>query len=198
MMDSLYIREIIPVGKNRYKIICDQDSPFVLYKGELLCYGIQADHTLSGEDYEEICSQILSRRAKLRAMHLLEKMDYTTMQMKRKLADYPPHIVDETMLFLAEHNYINDERYVENYISFRGDRMSRREIKTKLLEKGVSSALIETCLEEYEGTPEKELIAGWIQKKKYDPKTADEKQKRRMMAFLMRKGFAYSDICEYL
>ena len=52
------------------------------------------------------------RRAKLRAIHLLEYRDRTEKDMRRKLqqGDYPPEVIDKTIEYLKSYGYIDDKR----------------------------------------------------------------------------------------
>lgn len=53
------------------------------------------------------------KRAKLRAMHLLNDMDRTESQLRTKLlnGDYPADIADEAIAYVKSFGYINDESY---------------------------------------------------------------------------------------
>ena len=61
--------------------------------------------------------------------------------------------------------------------------------------KGLSRELVESAFEEcYERDDSRNAISELLRKKKYDPETATEKDKQKIFAFLMRKGFSYNDI----
>ena len=49
----------------------------MLYKGELSRYHIRIHEEIEEDTYRQILSEVLEKRAKLRAMHLLTKMDRT-------------------------------------------------------------------------------------------------------------------------
>ena len=66
-----------PCGKTRYRIYLDGEPAFILYKGEMKKMGIREGESISAGTEETIRSEILYRRARLRAMHLLEGMDRT-------------------------------------------------------------------------------------------------------------------------
>lgn len=79
----MIVTEIKPVTRQKFQIELDGQPAFVLYKGELSRYHIQKDKELPQEIYEELVGQVLTKRAKLRAMHLLEKMDRTRAELKK-------------------------------------------------------------------------------------------------------------------
>ena len=195
MAESIWIKEILPYGKSKYKIICEFHSPFVLYKGELFRYGIKEGSELSAENYDEIC-KILLKRGKLRAMHLLEKMDYTEYQILQKLkkSGYPQEIVEEILLFLKERHYLDDDRYIEHYLECYGQRLSRRQLQQKLRQKGLDTEKIEFALENMEGADESCLIRELMQKRHYNATEADEKARQKMMRYLLGRGFSYEEI----
>ena len=57
--------------KNKYKIYLNDAFAFVLYKGDLRHYDIAPGKELTEEELTEIREAVLTKRAKLRAMHLL-------------------------------------------------------------------------------------------------------------------------------
>ena len=83
----MIVTDIIELDKKRDKIYIDNEFAFVLYKGELRQYGIKLGQDLSEETFDEIMTEVLPKRAKLRAMNLLVKKDYTENGIRRKLAE---------------------------------------------------------------------------------------------------------------
>lgn len=142
---------IIEYSKNKYKVFLNDAFAFVLYKGDLRHYGIEIGQELNDEDIDKIYSEVLLKRAKLRAMHLLEKRDYTVRSMKDKLKEnlYPASVIDEAVDYVVGYHYIDDERYARAYINSHISSMSRRQIIDKLRLKGVSEDIIENCIDDY-------------------------------------------------
>ncbi len=198
MQDNVWIREVVPYGKSKYKIIPESASPFVLYKGEVAHYGIKEGSPVSSEDYEEI-RKLLERRGKSRAMYLLEKKDYTTFQMRRKLMDsfYPEDIVEKVLSFLQEMHYLDDRRYASHYVQYHSTEWNKRQLKQKLMEKGIKADAAEEALEGLEGPSEEELARKLLEKRHFDREGADEKEKQKMARYLMGKGYSF-DIIRHL
>ena len=69
--------------KTKYKIYLDGTFAFVLYKGEMKRFGITEGADLPEETVETIRTDVILKRAKLRAMHLLEDMDHVMAQSSR-------------------------------------------------------------------------------------------------------------------
>ena len=65
------VTKIEPVTKTRYKVYVDGQFAFVLYKGELSRYHIAEDSELEEEIYQNLRKEIVLKRAKLRAMQLI-------------------------------------------------------------------------------------------------------------------------------
>ena len=73
------------VTKTRYKVYIDGQFAFVLYKGELSRYQIREGKEILKETCDKIRGEVLVKRAKLRAMHLLNDMGRTEKQLLEKL-----------------------------------------------------------------------------------------------------------------
>ena len=191
------VTKIVPVTKTRYKVYVDGQFAFVLYKGELSRYHIAEDSELEEKTYQSIRKEIILKRAKLRAMHLLNDMGRTESQLRTKLLrnDYPSDIVEEAIAYVKSFGYINDAEYTRSFIENRKEKKSKKEIYAALCQKGLPKDLIETALEEcYADDDSIAAIEAIVRKKKFDPKSTDYKEMQKMMGYLVRKGFRYDDI----
>lgn len=191
------ILKIEPVTKTKYRIQLEGQLTFLLYKGELSRYHLSEGAEISIQDYQDICRNVLIKRAKMRAMYLLNSMGRTEHQLRQKLmqGEYPPEVVEEAMNYVKSFGYIDDMAYARSFILGRKDRKSRREISRSLREKGISSEIIEAVFEEcYEEEDPKAAIEALLRKKNYDADSADRLQKQKMIGYLARKGFCYDDI----
>jgi regulatory protein len=132
--------------KTKFKVYLDGTFAFVLYKGELKRFGIKQGEDLTQENYEKIQNEVLLKRAKKRAMHLLEDMDRTESALRKKLkaGQYPENAISGAIEYVRSFGYLDDARYAENFVMSRKDSKSKREIKALLSQKGVSDDLI--CL----------------------------------------------------
>ena len=175
------------LSKSRSKVFIDGELAFVLYRGELRTYGIREGAELEQADYDAIMGEVLPKRAKLRAMNLLTKREYTEQQLRRKLTDgfYPPEVIDEALAYVAGFHYTDDLRYAVTFITDHEATRSRR---------GIDRRTLEAAWAEWEsdgGTQdEAAMIRALLSKKRYDPEHADIAEKRRIYAFLMRKGYS--------
>ena len=196
----MIITKVVELTKSRVKIEIDGEFAFVLYKGELRVYGIKEGQELPETSYNEIMTNVLPKRAKLRAMNLLKSRSYTTAQLKEKLeaGGYPKEIIGEAVEYVASFGYVDDSQYALDFIEYNKEMKSKNRIVNDLLKKGISGAVIEAAWEEAVGNNkqelEKEQIIRWVEKKHFSPQTATYEEKQKMMASLYRKGFAIDTI----
>lgn len=195
----MIVTDIIPIDKKRNKIYIDNEFAFVIYKGESHLYSVKAGEEISKEDYEKIMYELLPKRAKLRAMNLLAKRDYTELGMRRKLLEgyYNDTQINETIEYLKQYGYIDDGRYVRNYFSVYIQTKPKSKIIQKLIEKGISLELIESLVDEIyelERTlthlpDEMEIGRKLLNKKKYNMcNSVNERQKA--FRYLIRHGIS--------
>lgn len=186
-----------PYTKTKYKVFIDGKFAFVLYKGELSRFHVREGETLTEENLKKIYSDVLMKRAKLRAMHLLSDMDRTenALREKLRLGLYPAEIIEGAIEYVKSFGYLNDARYAENFVRSRQGMKSRREIRAMLRQKGVPSEMIDDAFESCsdEGS-EREAVMQILKKKKFDPDNADERELRRIYGYLARKGFSYETV----
>ena len=193
----MQITDIKSVSKTKFKVYLDGQFAFTLYKGELFRYRIQEDGELSEEVYQEIREKVVLKRAKLRAMHLLNDMDRTESQLRTKLlnGDYPADIVDEAIAYVKSFGYINDESYIRRFIESKRNSKSKKEIYALLMKKGVDMERVGEILSEYYSAEDSlNAIRDLLRKKRYDPKSATDQEMRKIYGYLARKGFGYEDI----
>ena len=148
----MIVTDIKPVTKQKFQIEIDGQPAFVLYKGELFRYHLEQDREIEECIYTEIVDEILTKRAKLRAMHLLQKMDRTKWELERKLQEsgYPQVVVKRALEYVESFHYIDDKRYAAMYIQSQKTKKGKARIKMELMRKGISAELIAEVFSETE------------------------------------------------
>lgn len=196
----MQITRIEELNKTRCKVYIEQEFAFVLYKGELRLYKVKEGEDLNEEAYNTIMTEVLPKRAKLRAMNLLQKREYTTSQLRDKLKQgfYPASVLEEALDYVASFHYVDDLRYATDYIRCNEQSRSRKRIEQDLQNKGISKDMISRAWMEWEeqgGEQDEEaMIRKLLAKRGYDSDTADYSRRQREAAFLMRKGFSGESI----
>ena len=116
----------------------------------------------------------------------------TEQEVRQKFAENTGNLLDNVIEYLKQENYINDTSYIEKSISEiqRLKNLSIKEVKYKLLTKGLSSKLVDEYIYEHKeemleyeinsartilikkaNTMEKEDILGFLRKKGYMEET---------------------------
>ncbi len=192
----MMITALISETKGRYRVCLQGEADLVLYGKELKQFGIAEGAELLPEQYQRILTEVLTPRARKRAMHILEKMDQTTAQLREKLqrAHYPQQVVEDAIAYVASFHYIDDERYVRNFIRAYQHSRSRLRISRDLQGKGIDRDLIDRCLEEDYDVSETDQIRELLRKKGYREGERDRKQQEKMYRFLMQRGYRSEDI----
>lgn len=181
---------------SRSKVYIDGEFAFVLYRGELRLYHLRVGEEIAQKDYNEIRNEVLPRRAKLRAMNLLARREYTEKQLydKLKAGCYPQEVIQEALDYVAGFHYTDDLRYACDYITDHENSRSRRRIEQDLLGKGIDKSTLERAWARWEeqggSQDEAAMIRALLEKRGYDAERAEIGERRKTYAFLIRKGFS--------
>ncbi len=191
------VTKIEAVDKNRNKVYVDEQFAFVLYKSELSRYQLQIGTSIEESFYQMILREVVLKRAKLRALHLLNTMGRTEIQLRQKLEQnyYSKDIIEQVITYVKSFGYINDEEYARSFIDSRKDKKSKKEIYIQLSQKGINKDLLDKVFEEYyDKDDSRDAIRKILEKKKIDPEKASPKDMQKILGYLVRKGFSYDDI----
>lgn len=103
-------------------------------------------------------------------------------------------LVEPVLARLIERGYVNDERFARLWIENRSVRkgVSQKKLRLELQTKGVAQDIIENCLSEGVRNEQEELAKVIARKAKKYP---DE---QKLIQYLLRQGFNYSDILDAL
>ncbi len=199
----MIVTELVDLSKDRYKVFIDQEFAFVLYKGELRLYNLSAGQEISEKTYEEIVHTVLPKRAKLRAMNLLQKKQYTQKQLTDKLKEglYPPEIIEEAIAYVKSFRYLDDLQFAVDYITYHEASKSERKMTCDLLQKGIDKDVVKKAFDAWRvlggSQNEEEMIRALLKKKHYSF-DCEFKEKQKIYAFLLRKGFSMENVNKVL
>ena len=103
-------------------------------------------------------------------------------------------LVEPVLARLVERGYVDDERFAKLWIENRSIRkgISQKKLRLELQSKGISQDIIDACLSEGARDERKELEKVIAKKAKKYP---DE---QKLIQYLLRQGFNYSDVLEAL
>lgn len=201
-MDTIrVVTQIGELDKKRSKIYINQEFAFVLYNGEIKQYKLEAGQEVEDNIYYEIVTRVLPKRAKKRCLNLLQKKPYTEYKLREKLMEgfYTQDIIDDVIDYVKSFHYVDDYDYACQYIFYHKERESRRKIEEKLIQKGISKDVLKQAFEDsYEEEEQQkiELLQArrLLEKKKYNTESTNWKEKKKIYAFLVRKGIGNSVI----
>ncbi len=162
-----------------------------------VCYdcGVRKDASFTPEEWEEVVYKNDLRRAKERALYLLDYRDYSYSEMFKKLREnYSEHLCYDVCDKLSELGVINDRRYAaqlaRRYVEIK--KFGLRRAKQEMRLKGLGQELIDEALEQYEDSTRdriRELI-----ETKYARRLDTEDGIKKVKNALVRQGYSFSDI----
>lgn len=178
-----------------YRVDFDEGESAYLDLEIISKFNIKAGLDLPLSAWEQIKQESDFRRARERALYLLDRRDYSFVEMFKKLRqNYDEDLCYRVMQRLVELGAINDRRYAQglarHYIEVKlfGRRRAFQEMRLK----GLTKEVIDIALSEYDEGVEERLHT--LIEKKYLRIMTDEKGINRAKNSLVRYGYDYSDI----
>lgn len=177
------------------KIELDEGEPLFIHSDVAAEFNLNKGLSVPEAAIEGVVHANDYRRAKERALYLLDERDYSYVEMFKKLeTSYSEDICYEVLNRLCELGCINDARYslklAEHFLVTK--KFGYYRAKEEMRRRGISQELIDTALEEYsQGSAER--LAEVIQKK-YARYLTYEKGVKKVKAALVRLGYSFDDI----
>lgn len=154
-----------------------------------------------------------SRRSALarlrdRAMRILAMRDHSEQELRRKLTapvpgkngpetlDITPEELEEVISWCLEHRFLDDERFVHQFIASRarkgyGPARIRQELKQKGIERQISESAMRECDIDWGANAREQAL------RKYgDPLPTEFAAKVKVQRFLLYRGYLQEDIQE--
>ncbi len=198
----MIITQIRELNAKKVLVTIDGHLVIPLYKSELRKYGLSEEAEVDPSQWSELWDIVLVKRSRQRAMNLLQKRSYTRAELERKLREnhYPQELIDQAVAYVMKFHYVDDRRYAEDYIRFHSANRGRQRIRMDLLAKGISGELFDSVWDDFqadhEDWDERTQILKLLEKRHFDPDSADEKERARTFGYLYRKGYTVDVIRE--
>ena len=135
------------------------------------------------------------------ALRVLALRDHSETELRRKLKQkgYDEAGVEGILARLKELGYLDDARFARSFAesAIRNGRGYGARLKLELSRRGVAGSIIQGTLAELgEEFGEAQVLSRTIERRYpgFDPQQASEKEKRKVVAYLQRKGFTLSAI----
>lgn len=179
---------------DRYSIYGDGKYVFSLSENELLNSGIKINQEYDGEELEKLQMTVVLDKAYDRSLNMISRRPRSIWEMRQylKQKDYDENVIEEILNKLSSRKYIDDEKFAEAWVRDRRalKKTSKRRIQQELRAKKVSDTIIQKVLSEDEAD-EQDILRELIEKKRTQTRYQDD---QKLIGYLIRQGFNYSDI----
>lgn len=178
-------------------VIFDDGERIYIHEKILSEYHLKEGINVPQEAAEEIVAANDYRRARERALYLLDARDYSFVELYQKLEkNYDEDICIKVCKNMAELRLINDRRYAESLARqlFEVKRVGMFKAKQELKRRGLSDKIIEEVTEPYADEEESFSRLEELVERKYERYLTDEKGVKKVKNALLRQGYRYSEI----
>lgn len=172
------------------------DDFFLLFDSDTLSKSnFEQNRTVSVSEVGKLLFLSGQNRAKSRAIYYLARQDYTKKALKDKLTrDFGTVFAESAAEYAVENGYINDEALAERlFESMTSSNISKNQAVYKLIQKGVSRETAKNIAADIEVDAKAQLKELINRKYRYAIR-GEDKDVRRAVNALLRRGFSYSDI----
>ncbi|MCX6811463.1 MAG: regulatory protein RecX [Candidatus Berkelbacteria bacterium] len=184
--------------QDRFNIYVDGKYGFALSELDVLKSRIEIGKELKNEEIENLKCDDERAKVMNKAFVYLARRNHAEKELKSKLLKKFPKgaLVEKTIERLKELGYINDEKFVREWIEYRLNTKPRGRIliKRELLTKGVNIELVEKILDlVYNRDIERKELVNLLdlRRKRY---SQNKKGRNKLISYLLRRGFLWEDI----
>ena len=182
-----------PDRAGRYTVKLETGEVLRLYRQTIEDFGLYTGHELSAEDLQNLQKAAGEMSAKMRAVRIISASGVTKADLERRLVQKgeDKQNAHEAVAWLDELDILDDSKVAQQIVQkciSKGYGLSRA--KQALYEKRVPKEYWEAALADYPDQTEK--IIEFLQTRLKDRR--DEKQLRRVMDALLRRGHSYQEI----
>ncbi len=192
-----------PRRKGLVQLYLDGEEAVKLDREVFLRAGLRPGDQISDEELHQLILDSDARRAKEKALYLLEHRNHSKRELTEKIARTAAswEAAEAAAGQMEELGLVDDQAYARDRARemFLRKRWGPLRVRQELRRKGIDGELIEELLEEYRQRDEGGLVAENVRavlETKYSGWREDEKQRRRAFAALQRRGYSYEEIRE--
>lgn len=183
----------------RYSVFIDNQFAFSLIMQDIAYFKLKEGEEIAQQKYDFIKNELVYIKAQDVALYYIGYKMRTESEVRKKLLEkeFTEDIIERVIDFLIKYHYIDDEAYCISYIKqrLRLNPKGKYVLKMELKQKGIKESIICRTLEELD-IDEFSDIVKLLEKKCYDLEDIDEKEKKRLILFLQRRGYSYDIIKE--
>lgn len=178
-----------------------QDMKIYIHSEIIRKYNVGKGMELSEEEADRLIYENDLRRARERALYLMESRDHSYRELFDKLEkNYSEDICFEVCNRLAEIGVINDRRYAEKLCRqlFEVKKLGRYRVKQEMRLRGLGAEIIEEAMENFSEEDEPFERLEKLVEQKYERYLTDRKGVEKVKNALARKGYSFGEIKEVL
>ena len=186
--------------ETRYNVFIDGEYAFALPMQDILYFKLKEGREVPEETVEYIQNSLIYIKAQDTALHYIGYKMRTVKEIRMKLEEkeFSEEVIEKVITFLQKYGYADDREYCRKYIKekLRMKPKSGYALKIELKQRGISSRVIDEVMAETEVDEEGDAFR-WLERKSrgiWPPQ--DDKQKKKLYDFLLRKGYSYDIIGE--
>ena len=186
--------------QTRYNIFIDGEYAFALPMQDILYFKLKEGREVPEETIEYIQNSLIYIKAQDTALHYIGYKMRTIKEIRMKLEEkeFSEDIIERVVEFLEKYGYADDGEYCRKYIreKLRMKPKSGYALKIELRQRGISSRIIDEVMAETEMDEGGDAFRWLERKSRGNWPPADDKQKKKLYDFLLRKGYSYDIIGE--
>ena len=188
----------IEKGKGvRWNVFVEGEFALSLSAETLASSGLKAGQEVGQEALFALKDKEERRRARERALYLLDMRSHTKKELSDKLSKtVSAEIAAETAQRLEELGLVDDEAYARRLAHSLTEQKGwgAQRIRQRLYEKGVPREVAASAMQELAETTDTHEQLLRVIEKKYASRLSDQKSVEKTIAALMRLGYRYGDI----
>jgi regulatory protein len=182
--------------KQRFIIHLDGEPALIVHEDLLVKYRLLKGEALTAQQVKEIEAEEDRTKAYLEALAYLSRKPRSAKEVHQHLKrkTFPPEWIDSAIQRLHEQGYLNDRLFAKQWTShrIRSQKKGRLWIRQELAEKGIAKEQIAEAIQEVDEEAEYRNALELARKRwKSDPPD-ERKQRQKLMAFLLRRGYPSS------
>ena len=178
-----------------------QEMKMYIHSDSIRKNGVAKGMEISEEEADRLIYKNDLRRARERALYLMESRDHSYRELFDKLEkNYSEEICFEVCNRLAEIGVINDRRYAEKLCRqlFEVKKLGRYRVKQEMRLRGLTPEVIEEAMENFSEEDEPAERLEKLVEQKYERYLTDRKGVQKVKNALARKGYSFAEIKEVL
>ncbi|GAB1401892.1 hypothetical protein MASR1M68_08030 [Elusimicrobiota bacterium] len=185
-----------PRFKNHFKITVDDDKSIVVEADTIFKFNLKKDLEIDDEQFKRIEKFSNSNKIMSYAFYLISKKMFSKKSLEDTLLSkgFSKEDISKVILRFSELNYLNDEVFAQNLISYLQKKCKGRYyIENELKQHNIDVKILKQVTDN--ASQYEEIIA--IIKKRY-PKfnNKDMSETKKIASFFLRRGFTSEDIAK--